>query len=131
MSVFKDKSSFNIKSADLLLRNSYFAPSIHCSYYSCIQYMLYILFDKQKIDRGEFASERRVRKGGTHGYAIYLIELQLLKKDRQSYKTFQQLITELKFLREQSDYEPIVINQGTGYDAYNKAQTITNLLVTL
>ncbi len=129
MSVFKDKSLFNIKAADLLLKNAYFAPSVHCSYYSCVQFILHILFDKQQKDPVEFESEKRGRKDGTHGHAIFLMGLQLIKKDYQSYKTFQRLIPELKKLREQSDYKPILINHEMGYDALRKAETINNLLV--
>ncbi len=132
MSIFKDKSDFNIKSAELLLKNQYFAPSVHCSYYGCIQYMLYILFDKQKKSENEFEEERRRRGTGTHAYAISLIKDQLFKERYSSdaYKTFQKLIPELKEIREKSDYKAVVIEHGMGFEAFGKAESITRLLTT-
>ncbi|MDY0280344.1 MAG: hypothetical protein RBR35_07270 [Salinivirgaceae bacterium] len=37
MSYLRQKSEFNLDAAKLLQSNSLFAPSVHCSYYSCLQ----------------------------------------------------------------------------------------------
>ena len=39
----KNKSEINSDAAKLLHDKNYYAPSIHCSYYSCLQLMIYSL----------------------------------------------------------------------------------------
>src|ERR1700742_111285 len=107
MNVFKDKAHFNREAAELCLKNTLYAPSVHCSYYSCIQYILYILFDKLKMTEQKFNEKKHYYKTGTHACAIKLIGNDLFDKEQSAYKDFQKLIPELKDLREKSDYTNI------------------------
>lgn len=44
--VFNEKSKQNLLAADLLIKSSLHNPSVHCSYYAVVQYMLHIIFNK-------------------------------------------------------------------------------------
>jgi uncharacterized protein (UPF0332 family) len=124
----KDKSHFNWQAADLCLRNNLYAPSVHCSYYSCIQYMLYILYDKLKLTEQTFLEQKSLLKIGSHACAIKLIGIDLIKRKREDYVTFQKLVPELKELREKSDYKSVAIRQDEGQMAMAKSDAIKNLL---
>lgn len=128
MSQLKNKSDFNNAASQLLFKNSLHASSVHCAYYRCIQFMLHILFNKIKMSKIDFQSKRQQRKGGTHGTAIYLIQLELLQKNREEYKSFQALIPKLKEYREISDYEDVEITSTISSDALNKSDSIMNIL---
>src|ERR1700754_2983381 len=105
MNILKDKSRFNREAAELCLKNSLYSPSVHSSYYSCIQYLLYILFEKLELTEEEFNKKRSRLRTGTHLSAIKLIGLDLIRKESLDYRNFQRLISELKDLREKSDYK--------------------------
>lgn len=128
MNILKDKSRFNREAAELCLKNSLYSPSIHCSYYSCIQYMLYILFEKLKITEEEFNKKRARLNTGTHLSVIKLIGRDLIRKEGLDYTSFQKLIRELKKLREKSDYKNLKINQEEGWIAINHSDSIKNIL---
>lgn len=128
MSLLRDKSHYNRQAAELCLKNSLYAPSIHCSYYSCIQYMLYVLFEKLKMSKDEFEKRKNSFGSGTHSSAIKLIGIDLIKKEKKDYKTFQKLVPELKLLREESDYENVGISQDQGWTAMNNSDSIKNIL---
>lgn len=129
----KLKSTLNKESADLLLKNNKYAPSIHCSYYSCIQNMLYIIYGKLKNSPTDFETKRRAAKNGTHQYAISVIERHLLslrheKEGRENLKYFKKRIGELKVLRELSDYKEDPINNEQGAEAYDLSIGINSIL---
>ena len=128
MNILKDKSRFNREAAELCLKNNLYSPSIHCSYYSCIQYLLYILFEKLKLTEEEFTRKRSLLKIGTHSSAIKLIGLDLVDKEKLDYTSFQRLILKLKMLREKSDYKNVKINQDEGWTAINYSDSIKNIL---
>ena len=128
MSVFRDKSHFNRQAAELCLKNNLYAPSVHCSYYSCIQYMLYVLYDKVKMTELSFNEQKTILGTGTHACAIKLIGIDLIKRERTAYIAFQKLIPELKQLREKSDYQNIAIGQSEGHLAMNNSDSIKNIL---
>ena len=129
MSELKNKSDFNNIASELLLKNRLYAPSVHCSYYRCIQYMLHIVFNKLKVDKAEFDAQMKQRKDGTHGHAIFTIGCELIKKNTDGYKDFQRLVPKLKEYRELSDYKDEVIGQTIGQDAKGKSDSIMNILV--
>lgn len=126
--IFRDKSHFNRLAAELCLENNYYAPSVHCSYYSVVQLSLHILFEKQGMTEQTFLGHLKSLRIGTHACAIKLIGLDLIKKQPKAYKDFQRLVPELKELREKSDYHKVLINQDEGYMAMQKSDSIKNIL---
>lgn len=131
MSVYQEKSNQNLTAANLLLRNSLYPPSVHCSYYSCIQLMFHILFIKLKLNEASFKADVRNHKTGSHVWASKLIESEIYKIDRNEYKWFQKSFPEIKKLRENADYSPFPMKQGDGHDAIRRAESINNLMTRL
>jgi hypothetical protein len=134
MSPLQLKSDFNLQAAEKLIKEHLHAPSVHCSYYSCVQLMLHVIYYKLKADQIEFALEARKQKKGTHGHAIFCLVSELahkVKSDpqaREDYKKFQKDIIELKSLREKADYQDIVIDDKDSGPAKSLATSTRNIL---
>ena len=130
MSEFKSKSDYNFNAAKLLMRDhQLYAPSIHCAYYSCIQYMLHIIYFKSP-NKVQIDYENLVRNdNSSHKQAIKIIQLELIDKNKNDdYKRFQKTILELKKSREESDYTRTQITQGKSSHSILLAESILNLL---
>jgi hypothetical protein len=134
MSEFKAKVEFNEKGADLLIKSYYYAPSVQCSYYQCVQMMLHILYTKMGFDFNSLKTSGSDRKEGTHVHATYLIETELLKKkdigkcSKDDIKYFQKHIGELKKLRVKSDYKNEPISQSEATNAQGMAVALNNII---
>lgn len=75
MSKLKAKAEFNIDAAQLLIDKSLYAPSVHCSYYSCFQLMKYTMKEIFGITYDELAQRVSVKTtGGTHTCQFFLIK---------------------------------------------------------
>lgn len=131
MSMLKQKSDFNIFAAEILLTKSCFAPSVHCSYYSCFQLLKYTIKDFFGIDYETLASKISLSEQKTHDYVISYITLELknLAGVEESTK-FKRKIKDLKQFRVDSDYEDIEINADKGYLALKKAKEIREYIIT-
>ena len=69
MSKLKEKSEFNFDAAQLLIDNYLYAPSVHCSYYSCFQLMKFTMNNFFGIGYDELNTRISVStSGGTHSY---------------------------------------------------------------
>jgi len=129
MSKLRAKSEFNIQAAHLLIRNNLFAPSIHCSYYSCFQLMKYTLNDFFGIEYSNLSQMIATNKSNTHTYIIKYISDQIRQKiGREDYREFSNKIKDLKTFREQSDYDDIEVSIDEGQKAYNHANEILSFL---
>jgi uncharacterized protein (UPF0332 family) len=131
MSQLLEKSKQSIASAKILLTRNYYSSSVNRSYYGCLQYMLYVIFDKLKKDKQEFYSEVQSKSNGTHGWASKLISIDLIKvvKDRDDYKWFQENIKSLKKKRIEADYFSDVISQEDGEKSIKRAEALITILV--
>lgn len=128
MSFYREKSRYNSEAANLCLKNNLYAPSVHCSYYSCVQYMFHVLFEKLKMTRKEFNKKRSSYKGRSHMMAIDLVETDLRFKKKNDADEFQDMMRQLKKLREKSDYGNCIINQKEGWKALHFSKGIKNIL---
>lgn len=129
----KLKSILNKESAELLLKDNKYAPSVHCSYYSCIQFMLFLIYGKLKVTNTDFEIRRKEVQKGTHQYAISLIldhlnTLKYEKDGKDNLKFFKTKISELKLLRELSDYKDVMIDNVQGDEAYDLSNGINGIL---
>ncbi|TAL62940.1 MAG: hypothetical protein EPN85_01385 [Bacteroidetes bacterium] len=109
------KSDENEQAAVLLEGKTWFAPSVHCSYYSCIQALIYLLMEKRdkKINSAELKSEfdewKRSpfnRKGGSHVFYIQTVKYLLKKNGKEDKVKDYNKIFSLQGYREKSDYMP-------------------------
>ena len=128
MSYLKEKSGFNIDSAQELIDKNYYAPSVHCSYYGCFQYMKYAL-KKQNNWTYEFI-ENECLSNGTHSFVINNILSNLRSKigNNKEFANIKRKINDLKLFRIQSDYFNIQILSDDAQKSldYSK-EIITNL----
>lgn len=128
MNGFQEKKIQNLRAAEILLKENHYCSSVHCSYYSCVQFLLYIVYNKLNITRKEFENTARHLKSGTHKHASKLVSTELAKIDVAEYKWYQKVFPELQLLREKADYSEEQISQAESMEAKNKAFAISNLL---
>lgn len=128
MGEFAEKSNQSLKSAELLVKQHYYSSTVNRSYYACLQFMLYVLFEKLKYDKAQFYNEVRQGKDGTHGWASKLIGNELCRKSRTDYKWFQQAYPEFKKLRVTADYYEDRITPNQGYESIKTAESIINCI---
>ena len=132
MSYLKEKSNFNIDAAELLQNKSLFAPSVHCSYYSCLQLMkvainefLEISFEELDL---EIKTAKEENKGNTHEYIIKKIGDNIRYNSKAEFRIFHRNIKDLKNFRVRSDYEDFQITTTESFKAFNIAKEIRTQL---
>ena len=132
MSKLRQKSTFNIDAAGILLTKNLYAPSVHCSYYSCFQLLKYTINNFFGIDyetlKGDIANTKPHK--GTHQYVINFIytELYSLTSFRES-RIFKRKINDLKQFRTESDYEEKEVLLDKGNKAYELAKEIRTYVI--
>ncbi len=130
MSKIREKSNFNFDAAALLLKNSLYAPSVHCSYYSCFQLLKYTIKDFFGVDYDNQSINIAKTRQRTHQYVINYIVNELKKySSANESRGFKRKINDLKQLRIESDYENIEISLDKGTKAFDKAKEIRTFLI--
>ncbi len=113
MSELKEKSKFNIQAAELLQENNLFAPSVHCSYYSCLQLMKVVINEFLGISFEELErnikNAQETQKLNTHTYIIKTISDNIRYGSKENQGEFDRRIKDLKHCRISSDYENVQI----------------------
>ena len=124
MTKLKEKSEFNIDAAELLIKQNLYAPSVHCSYYSCFQLMKYTLKNIIGIDYEEQGNQIRLSKQNSHNFVIHAIGKEIKRRNPYDFRYFNNNIRELKALREEADYENVEILIDKSSMAYEKAKKL-------
>ena len=135
MSHLKSKSEFNLEAAKVLIdEHDNYAPSVHCSYYGCFQYI------KSKLNQIGITYEMMdeaiasSRQSGTqtlssHNYPIKLI---LDKVEERSDSVFKRnvknKIKQLKTFREISDYFNEIVDYPKSKEALKLSHEIIALI---
>jgi len=117
MTFLKEKGEFNKSSADLLYKNSYYASSVHCAYYSCFQLLKYIIKVRLKIDYNQQETEIGAnRRLNSHSYVTKKIldEINLHEKDVNTFREVRTKLKDLQELRVKSDYRNLQIDESKG-----------------
>jgi len=127
------KSANNVKASQMLLKQDLNSPSVHCSYYACVQYMLHILHTKQGMTKESIDKEQRELSmelsGGFHAWLINKFWALLLGFERgETARLFASYIGELKGLRVKADYENIEISAKKAKQAYETSEKIIKIL---
>lgn len=131
MSNWKLKSNNNIKGAELLIRNSLYSSSVHCSYYSNVQLMLHVLFTDFNKSENEIESESKqgsIDEKGYHNWLKNTITRELLTRDFMIVRDFNNLFGQLKALRVKGDYKNIIISKNKAVDAVGLSKNINEIL---
>lgn len=131
MSKLRQKSDFNIDAAVHLLRDQYYASSVHCSYYSCFQLLKHTIKNFSGIDYD--AQAKIISSSGqkTHQYVINHItgEINSCVGFEES-RRFKRTIKELKVFRLESDYEDVEVNLDKSEKALRIAKEIRQYIIT-
>ena len=122
METLKNKSGINIASAELLLKQPYANPSVHCSYYAAFQYLVFTVCKARNITKDELSQEIRSDSGKhSHNYPIQLIVSRARDIKAIDLAKFRRKITDLKALRETADYELQNVDYPTAEQALKDA----------
>lgn len=134
MSELKNKSVINLDSAKLLKENSYYAPSVHCSYYSVLQLMKYavcetigISYEDQDKEINLLKQQKAAAKG-THEYLISKIEDVIREVDKPNFTAFTRKVKDLKTFRNKSDYDDVSITFDQSRTAFDLATELRDQL---
>jgi uncharacterized protein (UPF0332 family) len=122
LSYLKNKSEFNIDGAELLINNYLFAPSIHCSYYSVFQLMIYVYCYKNDITFEEYSVEAKAHQGSSHNHLIRIFCA--LDTDKRSSRFLKRKIDDLKASRIKSDYDNFQVDLEFSNKALIKAKEL-------
>jgi len=129
MSKLRQKSEFNIEAAKLLIRGTYYASSIHCSYYSCLQLLKYSIKEFFDIDYEKLSVLISTSGMGTHQFIIdYVVNEIKRNLSFEDSRMFSRAIKDLKQYRIDADYNNIEINMDKGELALSKASEIRDYL---
>jgi len=122
MSHWSVKSASNFTATNKLNIDAFFASSVHCSYYSCIQFMFHILsvhFNKTDRQINDESYNGGKQAGGLHNWLFNTISNEIAGSvDANSFDTY---ITDLQDLRVKSDYKNQVIIEAQANEARNIA----------
>jgi hypothetical protein len=123
------KSAENLCASDELIKLSYFNSSVHCSYYSVVQFMIHLILNRFNYSQERFDEESRYERLGSHVFAQKLLyrELQSMNFILAS-RDFKKEFGVLKNIRNQADYQEIIIEPDVGKQAREKAKSINDLL---
>ncbi|NLU38559.1 MAG: HEPN domain-containing protein [Bacteroidales bacterium] len=126
MDQLKQKSEFNFLAAELLLKENLYAPSVHCSYYSCLQLIKFSIKDFFGVEYSVLSSNIANSKNiNSHKYMIEFVKNELKGNiDSQSERDFSRHIKDLKQFREESDYDDIEIVREMGEKALSLAREV-------
>lgn len=118
MSHLADKSEQNHDAAEFLIRGKYFASSVHCSYYSVLQFALASFLAKDRITADELIKNHSSKSHRSSLHAAIRAELlgRIKAKDKYGYTSFNTSFNKLKMQREDSDYKDVEISE---YEAVN------------
>ncbi|NOQ24641.1 MAG: hypothetical protein GQ564_04695 [Bacteroidales bacterium] len=128
----KNKSEINCEAAKLLHEKNYYAPSIHCSYYCCLQLMKYSLNSHFKFNESEIGTKvneyTRNNKDGSHNFFISFLFKEIKKNSSTRISIdFNNKINALKKFRTKADYDKDDIH----FNVSEKALTLSNDIIFL
>ena len=130
MSKIKAKSEFNLLAAKVLIdEHDYYAPSVHCSYYGCFQFIKYKL---NQLGQTYDIVSQTIEADKTlhsHTYPINLLLQELSAKgvNRHDVREVKEKINDLKYFRVVADYH----DKEISFQDSNKALTLSNEIISI
>lgn len=138
--LLRNKAVTNLDAALILKEqpNRHHCSSIHCSYYSCFQAIKYIIITDLGLSDSDIIINRekesslrngKLIKPSEHDYLITLLHKNIINlKKLDDAQTFNENISKLKSLRNNSDYKPILIEKDKSDNALNYAEAVHKIL---
>jgi hypothetical protein len=128
LSIIYNKSKFNLEAAQLLIENDLYAPSVHCSYFACLQFIKYKLKNIRGITYDDI--DENTKGLDSHQYLIreILKDFNVKAKEKRDITTLQENIKDLKLFRKRSDYEDYEIKFPVSNECLTKTKQIIESL---
>ena len=106
MSNWETKSNYSFEAANKLLLAELFNPSVHQSYYGCVQYVFHIMYaffndTKEKVQLGSKGEKEDV---GTHIWLRRVIYKSIAANNKKAALMFRDEMADICGLRVQADY---------------------------
>lgn len=135
-SIYQDRSNWEQKSADnllassLLLNNKLSNQSVHCSYYSCVQYIFHVLNHQfgMEICEVENESKRPPNKTGTHRWLREFIFDSISSKNKRAADNFYNVMIQLKTARNKADYCNEIVRADEAHEIKIIAEKLLKVL---
>lgn len=131
MTILRQKSNFYLDAGKSLVKNSWYAPSIHCFFYSCLQLIKCAIRENEDITFEELEKRIKAQNDSTHTYLIRIIGNEIYRFDPDVYRDFNNQINELKLLRVESDYKNEMITIDHSIQAERYSDFIRGKLINL
>ena len=119
-----EKSHENYKGFILLKERAFFAPAVHCCYYSCFQKIIYIL---KEYYPDEYA-KLNVNSSNSHKKQIDGFLNFYFKMNKNNAAKFKRSVSQLKDLRKRSDYGDEIIGTKELQKAEEYCKQVHSLL---
>ena len=122
----KSKSEFNIASAELLIESTYYAPSVHCSYYGAYQFSKTVL-NKLGLTYDNLNSLAQSNSTVTGSHNILINEISKKYEEKTNKLDARELKNSFKLLkayRHMSDYDNIAVDSTKSNEALRISKEI-------
>ncbi|WP_338762030.1 HEPN domain-containing protein [Bernardetia sp. ABR2-2B] len=107
MSHLKKKSKDNLKAAQKLIDEGFYASSIHCSYYSCLQFIKFIYIEDE-----DFITDCNNKEKNSHNIIINKVLDEICEKaDYKEEIRINKFLQDLKKTRVDADYNEVEITE--------------------
>lgn len=126
MSHLKNKSEINLEAAELLHNNNWYPSVIHCSYYSCFQFMSHIWYICLGKTENDLANAK-IFNEGSHEVMINQIGLHI-KSKAENFRDFNNNIGQLKKLRKKADYKNEQIDSSFSKSSIDLSKATLSIL---
>jgi uncharacterized protein (UPF0332 family) len=129
MSHLAPKSHQNLEAAEMLIAGKNYAPSVHCSYYSFLQFSLDIILNHAGIDSNRLIQKHSFKKQvGLHAAIRAELKERISRKNRYDYPGFNKSFNILKKQREDSDYQDVAIGEHEALTALRLCKELKLML---
>lgn len=126
--ILLNKSEKNSDAATLLHGEELFCSSVHCSYYSCYQLMIHIIYNVLGYDEEEYSNTNELNNVGSHNYTINIIRQEIISKNNSLTREFADNIRILKDFRKKADYKQVKILKADSNLVIQKSNSFKTIL---
>lgn len=120
MTVYKTKSDQNILASSLLIQNNCCNSSIHSTYYSIIQLIIFVLVESNVWTLEEI--NIHTKEKGSHNWLFREVQMQISNRIKR--KQINDQLQDLKTARNNADYKEKIYGQKEAKKALQKAKDI-------
>lgn len=116
---------------NLLTRDGLYASSVHCAYYSCIQLMIYTLYNKV-TGFNKTTYEAETKNKGSHDILRQRIKDALTREKVSPVDTaaFDSTLKQLKSARVKADYRDEAVSESACKSAQRQSISVNDLIKT-